>query len=257
MAGKGGRLPLLHRGFRGAGRPRSVCRARAPNPRLCSVSATCFRQGDTHRITSNFASPPLEKGVPACTWTNSKEEKASLEYAGPNGASSELQGPAPSPQPGVRRRPVVLRFPGASAPPAAPRGGAPRAPPPGDWASSFALRTHREVGTQGGQEGGGRPERGCPHQAPRPPAAMCPDPSPWAAPDQRWLSAGPLCPAFLSPAPCLPVEGAGGTHTARKVEDRQLTREPGGPHRGRAQRLTLPGAVLGDSSHRARPAARG
>lgn len=96
---KGGKLPLPHRGFRGAGRPRCACRARVPNPRLCSVSATCFRQGDTHRITSNFASPPLNKEVTACTWTNLRE-KRHLWSTGPSGAPSELPGcraPVPSP----------------------------------------------------------------------------------------------------------------------------------------------------------------
>lgn len=52
-----------HRGPWGPGGPpppphRSTCRARAPKPRLCSVSATCSRRGDTQTITSSLASPP-------------------------------------------------------------------------------------------------------------------------------------------------------------------------------------------------------
>lgn len=37
---------------------RSTCRTRAPKFRPRRVSAMCFCPGDTHRIISNFASPP-------------------------------------------------------------------------------------------------------------------------------------------------------------------------------------------------------
>lgn len=98
---------------------------------------------------------------------------------GPSGAASELQGPGPRcPPPPAWGLGDALRgtcsgrvSPMHMLPPAGPGRGAPRPSPPGDSASSFALRTNREGRKGEGLRGGHR------HQVPPTPAALLPEPS--------------------------------------------------------------------------------
>lgn len=106
------RPPLRHLGVLGATRParagpRWTCRARVPNPRLCRVSAACFRHGDTHRITSNFASPPVKEEV----------EHAVGRIPGENTASQTAWSPRQERRPGPQGTPSSPPAPGAPQPP--------------------------------------------------------------------------------------------------------------------------------------------
>lgn len=124
---------------------------------------------------------------------------------GPSGATSELHGPGPRcPPPPAWGLGDVLRAPAQAGFPLCTccwsRGGAPRASPPGDSASSFALRTNREGRKEEGLRGRHR------HRVPPPPTHPLQPCSqnllPCSSPDELRLSTGRPVPHVSVPSPC-------------------------------------------------------